>query len=308
MPNVASHTINTDGTYSHIYNYGVEGRTIFNDRKDYETFQGFLKEYLTPPPEKHHVKQTFTVNGRTYHGVPHQPKNYFKQIELVAYRLNPTGFHLVLHEKTPGALEKFMRSLSTRYSIYYNATYQHTGSLFAGPYKSVKINTISELLSLTQHLHRGEGVSSYEEFLGRRTTSWIKPAVILSRFEQSKNAAFKGTRGYQQFVEHYTLKEKEQQALERILLTSKAGQPTIPDVQSVTRPVASADQIGANDQVSIEYEHTHISRSRIPEFIGALTVFVLLVTLGIRNIQAQALVASSGPTILGIQISQPLFK
>lgn len=290
MPNEALHKINQDGIYSHIYNCGVENRNIFNEKEDYETFQAFLGEYLTPPPDKQHIKKTFTVKGRVYHGVPHQPKNYFQQIELVAYGLQPTHFHLLLHLKTPGALEKFMRSLSTRYSMYYNAKYQHAGSLFAGPYKSIRINTVSELLSLTQYLHRGDGYSSYQTFLGNNPTDWIKPHVVLSLFEQSKNSAYKGTRGYQQFVENYTLKQKEQEALERIILERVTRNP---DVQPVMRP-RLADQ---PDDASL------VSRSRVPEFIAVVTVFVLLVAMGIKNIMAASGTTQHAvPTVLGIQI------
>ncbi len=291
MPNEASHKTSLDGIYSHIYNAGVEGRVIFDEKEDYETFQGYLGEYLTPPPDKHHIKKTFTVGGKTYRGVPHQPKNYFNQIELVAYSLQPTHFHLVLHVKTPGALEKFMRSLSTRYSIYYNAKYHHAGSLFTGPYKSVNISEVSELLSLTQHLHRGDGCSSHQEFLGHRTTSWVKPAVVLSLFEQSKNDTFKGARGYQHFIENYTLKQKEQESLERIILESRARYV---ETRPIVLPVANEPDL--------------VSRSRIPEFIAAGTVFVLLFALGMRNIvtiSAANSTTPTAPTVLGTETTPP---
>ncbi len=293
MPDEALHEIHKGGIYYHIYNCGVERRIIFNEKKDYETFQGFLGEYLTLPRAKEHIKKTFTVKGKTYHGVPHQPKNYCQQVELVAYRLQPTCFHLVLHVKTPGALEKFMRSLSTRYSMYYNTKYQHAGSLFAGPYKSAQIKQVSELLALTQYLHRGDGYSSYQEFLGTRATSWVKPAVVVSLFEKSKNDAFKGIRGYQQFVENYTLKPKEQEILERIILKRDTDHhETQPVVQTVTS------------------EPDLVSRSRIPEFIAAGTVFVLLFALGMRNILAISGKTNNpaptpAPPVLGIETTQP---
>lgn len=292
MPDEALHKIHTDGLYYHIYNCGVEKRIIFNDAKDYETFQAFLGEYLTPPPDKQRIKKTFTVNGRVFHGVPHQPKNYFQQAELVAYSLQPTRFHLLLQVKTSGALEKFMRSLSTRYSMYYNTKYQHAGSLFAGTYKSAEISTVSQLLTLTQYLHREPGYTSYQEFLGKRTSSWVKPSSVLTLFEQSKNSSYKGTTGYQNFVEHYSLKPQETEALARIILERVTRSP---EVQPVMRPHIT-------DQP--DDEPTGVSRSRVPEFIAVVTVFVLLIAMGIKNIMATSDTQNASPTVLGIQIMQ----
>ena len=124
------------GIYSHIYNKGVEKRILFNDEEDYAVFLNFLKDYLSALKDPDSLKKDFKVNGRTFQGTPHQPKNYFNQVELLAYSLMPDHFHLILHQKTRGSLESFIRSLCTRYSIYYNKKYQRTGSLFEGPYKS----------------------------------------------------------------------------------------------------------------------------------------------------------------------------
>ena len=37
--------------YYHLYNRGVEKRTIFMDHQDFATFLSYLKEYLTPKNE-----------------------------------------------------------------------------------------------------------------------------------------------------------------------------------------------------------------------------------------------------------------
>ena len=125
--------VNESGSFCHIYNKGVESKVVFNDKKDYEVFLGFIKEYLSIPIDPKNNKKEFTVNGRVFRGVPHQPKNYFNKIELVAYRLSPASFNLLLHQITKGSIESFVRSLCTRYSIYFNKKYQRTGTLFERP-------------------------------------------------------------------------------------------------------------------------------------------------------------------------------
>src|SRR3989344_6913923 len=174
-----------EGIYSHIYNKGVEKRIIFNDEKDYEVFQGFLKDYLTIPQDPENIKKEFSVHGRIFRGTPHQPKNYFNKVELIAYSLMPDHFHLLLRQKARGSLESFIRSLCTRYSIYFNKKYQHTGALFEGPYKSVQIKDKTRMLYLTRYLHHAGGYSSYARYLGKMATSWVNPEIVQSFFDRA---------------------------------------------------------------------------------------------------------------------------
>jgi len=109
-----------DQAYFHIYNTAIEERRLFNDPQDYDTFLSFLNEYLTTPPNPEETKKNFSVNGRVFRGVPHQPKNYFNEVELIAYSLLPNHFHLVVNPIRKNSLEKLIRSLCTRYAIYYN--------------------------------------------------------------------------------------------------------------------------------------------------------------------------------------------
>ena len=73
-----------ENSYYHIYNRGVEKRIIFKDDQDYGVFLGYLKEYLSPPNDVIKLKQEFTLKGESFKGVPRQPNNYSKEIELLA--------------------------------------------------------------------------------------------------------------------------------------------------------------------------------------------------------------------------------
>ncbi|KKS80039.1 MAG: hypothetical protein UV54_C0018G0009, partial [Candidatus Beckwithbacteria bacterium GW2011_GWA2_43_10] len=44
-------------SYYHIYNRGVDKRTLFKNTQDYAVFLNYLKEYLSPLPEKHPQRQ-----------------------------------------------------------------------------------------------------------------------------------------------------------------------------------------------------------------------------------------------------------
>ncbi len=260
MPAKNLYRTNEEGTYSHIYNRGIEKRNIFNDEHDYKVFLGYLKDYLTAPADTESIKTVFKVNGRSFRGVPHQPKNYFNKVELIAYSLLPNYFHLLVKQKTSGSLEKLIRSLCTRYSIYYNKKYQRSGSLFHGPYKSVLVKNKEILLDLTRSFHNNtKGYTSYAEYLGERVTSWVNPTVILSSFQE--------TFSYKNFVERYEPKENEKELF---------GQ--------LERSILQPEEKGRLPEVYAEPSAK--SKLRTIGFVStSVVLFVLLFTLGIRNIK-----------------------
>ncbi len=260
------------GSYYHIYNKGVEGRVIFNDQEDYLTFVGYLREYLSPAPKKEDTKKVFTVNGRTYKGTPHQPKNYFGKVELIAYSLVSDHFHLILNQMAKDSQSNLLRSLCTRYSMYFNKKYKRTGSLFDGPYKSAEVDESTELLPLSRHIHdqnlqskiSTHEFSSYPEYVGKRKSSWVKTQFILSKISDYEGYIGKHVahQGDTETLKHVIL---EQPALERITPSShkeksfKAVTPT---------PLTQ-------------------TRNRTLEFLFATTsIFILLFAVGMKNVLA----------------------
>lgn len=202
--------VDTENSFYHIYNRGVEKRIIYNDEQDYKVFLNYLKEYLSPKKDFSAIKEKFILRGSSFVGIPHQTKNYFGKIELVAYCLMPNHFHFLLHQIEKGSIEKFMRSLLIRYSMYFNKKYDRVGSLFQGPYKSVLIENENYLLHLSRYIHLNpkenfndltKAYSSYADYLGKRSTSWIKPKVVLQYFDQAKLDFLKKTNTYKDFVE-----------------------------------------------------------------------------------------------------------
>ncbi len=74
------------------------------------------------------------------------------QVEILAYVLMRNHFHLLV--KTPLAnLQEFMRHFNISYTSYYNRTYQRTGHLFQGRYKSFLIDADSYLQEVSRYIH-----------------------------------------------------------------------------------------------------------------------------------------------------------
>lgn len=267
MPAKFVKRVDREGSFLHIFNRGISGKAIFIDSHDYEIFLDYLGNYLSPVSQEANKKK-FTVNGRTFQGVPHQPKNYFNRINLIAYTLAPNHFHLLLRQLSRGSLESFMKSLCTRYSMYFNKKYQSTGPLFEGPFKSVVVETPDALLQLTRYFHRHQSFySSFPEYLGKKETSWLKSGPVLSYFTKSENKIFKGVGGYKNFVEKYKPEQNDKDSLEGIVLEREF------------EPLARSQP---NLEGSIPQPQE--KKTKLFGFALAVGIFALLFTLGLRNV------------------------
>lgn len=215
-----------DHTYYHIYNRGVEKRTIFIDDKDYLVFLGCLKLYLTPPqPTDRRFSRTLQGSSlsdetKIIYAPSRQPNNHEKTIELVAYCLMPNHFHLLLRSIEKDSMSRFMRSVSTRYSMYFNKKYERVGHLFQGIYKAVMIEQENQFLWVTKYIHRNPlsltsykdrpcklqdyPYSSYKNYLGKIHQTWIHPENVLTYFSTTNSR-----QTYQNFVEEPLSNQKE---------------------------------------------------------------------------------------------------
>jgi putative transposase len=180
--------------YYHVYNRGVEKRSIFQDQRDYQTFLSFLEEYLQPKNEQV-LLNNLSVSGLTARErdkiVKSITRNNFNQrITVLAYALMPNHFHLFLKQTEAGVLDRFMRSLCTRYVIYFNRRNKRVGSLFQGVYKASLIDDEAYFSHISRYIHKqaiAESITegkweqpcSYPEYLGLRKTDWIHPEEIL---------------------------------------------------------------------------------------------------------------------------------
>jgi putative transposase len=188
-------------SYYHIYNRGVEKRIIFQDDQDYKVFLSYLQFYLTDP-----------LRGETPKSFPSQLlHNHVKEIKLLAYCLMPNHFHLFVKQNDRHAIDHFMRSLATRYGMYFNKRYKRVGSLFQGPYKAAYIDNEMQYLYLSKYIHRNPidilkyqdssklveyPYSSYRNYLGIIHQNWVHPQEVAVYFSKENHHT-----PYKEFVE-----------------------------------------------------------------------------------------------------------
>lgn len=163
-----------EGGYYHLYNRGVEKREIFVDEQDYRVFLKYLRQALDPEFEEDVIR-----------------KDLSEKIELIAYCLMPTHFHLLVKQKSTDGIAHLIQSVSTRYSMYFNHRYDRIGSLFQGPYKAALVETDEQLMHVSRYIHlnprsyKRYPFSSYIEFTGKKPVAWVYPGDVLALFSSA---------------------------------------------------------------------------------------------------------------------------
>ena len=134
------------GEFYHVYNRGVDKRTVFEDGRDFfkffemiELFNqdrscGSVKEYQYPKNLKHGGLASVLV-------------------EIVAFCFLPNHYHLILRQKVDGGISKFMQKIGTGYTMYFNKKNERSGSLFQGKFKAKHVEGRSALEYLSVYVN-----------------------------------------------------------------------------------------------------------------------------------------------------------
>jgi putative transposase len=195
------------GVY-HVYNRGLDGREIFKEPGDYGFFEKLLERYVGGrvseerpgfKPDRPSVvayKQSMSLVG---------------VVEVVAYCLMPTHYHLVVWQKDQEGMTKLMRRLMTGYVMYYNQKYKRSGPLLENVYRAVVVPEGETLVHLTRMVHLnpvarsvvrfglvetvagstpGEyAYSSYSQYIGQNNKKWVTTTLVNMTANDYKNFA-----------------------------------------------------------------------------------------------------------------------
>jgi putative transposase len=143
---VTRYTTFAPGEYYHVYNRGVEKRTIFHDTNDYYRFQQLL--YIANTVDYVNVRDLF-LQYKTLYQVPKDEP----LVSIGAYCVMLNHFHILLTPLVEGGVGKFMNKLGTSYSMYFNRRYERTGRLFEGSYKAKHASDDRYLKYLYAYIH-----------------------------------------------------------------------------------------------------------------------------------------------------------
>jgi REP element-mobilizing transposase RayT len=178
--------------YYHLSNRGAHRLDLFRNDADYV----FLLKYLRKFVESY-------------------------DITVIAYCLMSNHYHLLLRQNGEIAISQLMQALFNVSTKAFNTKYNHTGTIFEGPYKAVTVESTPYLLQLCRYIHRNPleagmvvrpeqwPYSNYPELIGIRNGTLADHEFVAENFGT--------TAEYQTFVMESVPPEKNQQELRHYL-------------------------------------------------------------------------------------------
>jgi putative transposase len=137
-----------EGEYYHLYNRGVDKRSIFSSAADYKRFLVLL--YLANSNED--VRIDNLLKTYNYEEILLRERGD-PLVAIGVFCLMPNHFHILATPLVEGGLPKLMLKLQTAYSMYFNKKNDRTGSLFQGPFKSEHAGDDRYLKYLFSYIH-----------------------------------------------------------------------------------------------------------------------------------------------------------
>lgn len=188
-------------SYYHIYNRGVEKRSIFMDRWDYLRFLETIDFYRrSPQPMKLSDYRRGIVKFK-------KADSQSETVKIFSFCLMPNHFHILIQQLSDKGVTELLRKISDSYTRYFNTKYDRVGPLFQGSFKAKYIENDEYLLQVSKYIHRNpfplkmwEGrvypYSSYWNYVSGEKHAFCDTSFILSYFARSNPE-----RDYQSFVE-----------------------------------------------------------------------------------------------------------
>lgn len=171
------------GEYYHIFNKSIAGFRIFNNQNEYQRLWNTIRYYQLQNPmplSDFLMLQKVQRQGFECSFVPLAAQSQ-KLVEIIAYCIMPTHFHLILRQVEESGISDFMRLVLNSYARYFNLKYKRKGPLWQNRFRSVLVESDEQMYHLTRYLHLNPVVgnlarkpedwhySSYAEYIGTVT-------------------------------------------------------------------------------------------------------------------------------------------
>lgn len=134
----------------HIYNRGVEKRSIFEDDRDRVRFIHSLYEFNDTSPANNiaHFFQNKDIASPYF-----EPRVRECLVDIHGWCLMRNHFHMLVSERIDGGLAEFTRKLGIGYTHYYNERHERSGVLFQGRTKKKLIGSDAHFLYILHYIH-----------------------------------------------------------------------------------------------------------------------------------------------------------
>ncbi len=151
-------------------------------------------------------------------------------VEIIAFCLMPTHFHLLLKQIADNGISIFMSNLSNSYTRYFNTNHRRSGHLFQGKFKAIRIVNEEQLLHLSRYIHLNPysaqlvknlkeleqyRYSSFPEYLYPHKSDYCCQEIVIGNF--------KNVLDYKKFVFHRADYQRELEEIKNLLLENHSN-------------------------------------------------------------------------------------
>ena len=209
-----------DGSYYHVINRSIAQYEIFKEIDDYMRFLQILDLYRYKDFNYKYSNFSELTTANQQAIIQALKKNSLKLVEIVAYCIMPTHFHLILEQISDKGISKFMAKVLNSYSRYFNLRHKRKGPLWESHFQNILINSDEQLLHLTRYIHLNPvsaglvekpedwAFSSYSEYLKDEEDNLCEYEDLLDISSEN----------YKKFVNNRISYQKELSKIKRILL------------------------------------------------------------------------------------------
>ena len=176
------------GEFYHIYNRGVDKRSIFISDKDFDRFLQSMNIFNVIEPVGSIYEQAFIEKSQL-------GRRTSKLVNIVCFCLNKNHYHMLIKQLVDGGISEFMKRLGGGFTKYFNIKYKRSGVLLQSKFKSIHIDSneyllhLSTYINLNNHVHglkSGMFRSSWDEYKNSSTEGICSKDIILEQFKNKK--------------------------------------------------------------------------------------------------------------------------
>ncbi|MBI2405224.1 transposase [Candidatus Gottesmanbacteria bacterium] len=184
----------------HVFNRGVERRSLFGGVREYQRFVDTLWFYrFINLPTRLSGFFSLPTAGRQACAAKLR-KEHQVSVALLAYCLMPNHFHLVVKQQGDQGISTFLANISNSYTKYFNTKHKRVGSLLQGPFKAVHMESDEQFLHVVRYVHLNPVTSfiirleelddypwsSHPEYLGAVTEGICERSLVEHEFPTRK--------------------------------------------------------------------------------------------------------------------------
>lgn len=142
-----------EGGYYHIYNKTIDDKRPFESERNCKIFLHMMWFYRNDEHKISHSKFLDLTPEAQAMWIPHINNQENSRVEVLAYCLMPTHYHILIKEKKKGGISTYLSKLQNAFTRYYNLKNRRAGQMFRGHFKSKPLSSGELVKHVARYIH-----------------------------------------------------------------------------------------------------------------------------------------------------------